>query len=65
MALTKKLISLIIQQEHSYTVSEDEIKKNKIKNIEEANGKTTTFSSLRDKMCYMEIRLNDIAQDQG
>ena len=42
--LTKKLTNLIIQQEHSYTVSEDEIKKNKIKNTEEANGKTTENS---------------------
>ena len=24
-----------------------------------------TLSSLRDEMCYMEIRLNDIAQEQG
>ena len=29
--LTKKLTSLIMQQEHSYTVSEDEIKKIKSK----------------------------------
>ena len=29
--LTKKLTSLIMQQEHSYTVSEDEIKKKKSK----------------------------------
>ena len=41
--LTKKLTNVIIQQEHSYTVSEDEIK-NKI------------LSSLRDQMSYMEIR---------
>ena len=38
--LTKKLTSLIIQQEHSYTVSEEEIKKN-VRNTEETNGKTT------------------------
>ena len=41
--LTKKLTNAIIQQEHNYTVSEDETK-NKI------------LSSLRDKMSYMEIR---------
>ena len=38
--VTKTLTSLIIQQEHSYTVSEEEIKKN-VRNTEETNGKTT------------------------
>ena len=42
--LTKKLTKLIIQQEHSYTFSEDEIKKNKIKNTKEVSGKTTKNS---------------------
>ena len=59
-------------QEHSYTVSEDEIKKkkikkkNKIKNTEETNGETTEIrSSQRDKMSFMKIRLNDITQEPG
>ena len=43
--LTKKLTSLIIRQEHSYTVSEKE-KKNKVKNTEETNAKTTKNSNL-------------------
>ena len=37
--LTKELTNLIMQQEHTVTLSEDEIKK-KINNTEEANGKT-------------------------
>ena len=64
--LTKKLTSLIIQQEHSYTVSEEEIKKIKSKIQKKRMEKQQrTLSSLRDKMSYMEIRLNDIAQEQG
>ena len=39
--LVKILANLIIQQEHSYPVSEDEIKKNKIKNPEQVNEKST------------------------
>ena len=41
--LTKELTNLIMQQEHTVTLSEDEIKK-KINNTEEANGKTETKS---------------------
>ena len=64
--LTKKLTNLIIQQEHSYTVSEDEIKKIRSKIQKKRMEKQQrTLSSLRDKMSYMEIRLNDIAQEQG
>ena len=65
-ALTKKLTNLIIQQEHSYTVSEDEIKKIRSKIQKKRMEKQQrTLSSLRDKMSYMEIRLNDLAQEQG
>ena len=64
--LTKKLTNLIIQQEHSYTVSEDEIKKIRSKIQKKRMEKQQrTLSSLRDKMSYMEIRLNDLAQEQG
>ena len=61
--LTKKLPNLIIQQEHSYTVSEDE--RNKIRSKiqkKRMEKQQSTLSSLRDKMSYMEIRLNDIAE---
>ena len=64
--LTKKLTNLIIQQEHSYTVSEDEIKKIRSKIQKKRMKKQQrTLSSLRGKMPYMEIRLNDIAREQG
>ena len=64
--LTKKLTNLIIQQEHSYTVSEDEIKKIRSKIQKKRMEKQQrTLSSLRDKMSYMEIRLDDLAQEQG
>ena len=64
--LTKKLTNLIIQQEHSYTVSEDQIKKIRSKIQKKRMEKQQrTLSSLRDKMSYMEIRLNDLAQEQG
>ena len=64
--LAKKLTNPIIQQEHSYTVSEDEIKnvRSKIQKTR-MEKQRRTISSLRDKMPYMEIRLNDIAQEQG
>ena len=60
--LTKKLTNLIIQQEHSYTVAEDEIKAIRPK-IQKKLMEKQTISSLRDKMFYAEIRLNDIAQE--
>ena len=64
--LTKKLTNLIIQQEDSYTVSGDKIKKIRSKIQKKRMEKQQrTLSSLRDKMSYMEIRLNDIAQKQG
>ena len=64
--LTKKLTNLIIQQEHSYTVSADEIKEIRSKIQKKRMEKQQrTLSSLRDKMSYMEIRLDDIAQEQG
>ena len=64
--LTKKLTNLIIQQEHSYTVSEDEIKKIRSKiQKKQMEKQQRTLSSLRDKMSYMDIRLNDLVQEQG
>ena len=42
--LTKKLRNFIIQQGQDYTVSEDQIKKNKIKNTEETNEEITKNS---------------------
>ena len=64
--LTKKLTNLIIQQEHSYTVSEDKIKKIRSKiQKKQMEKQQRALSSLRDKMSYMEIRLNDLAQEQG
>ena len=64
--LAKKLTNPIIQQEHSYTVSEDEIKivRSKIQQ-KRMEKQRRALSSLRDKMPYMEIRLNYIAQEQG
>ena len=64
--LTKKLTSLTIEQEHNYTVSEEEIKKIKSKIQKKRKEKQQrTLSSLRDKMSCMEIRLDDIAQELG
>ena len=64
--LTKKLTSLIIQQEYSYTLSEEEIKKIKSKIQKKRMEKQQrTISSLREKMSYIDIKLNDIAQEQG
>ena len=64
--VTKKLKNLIIQQEHSSTVPKDEIKKMRSKIHKKRMEKhQRTLSSLRDKMSYMEIKLNDIAQEQG
>ena len=56
----------IIQQEHSYIVSEEEIKKIRSKiQKKQMEKQHRTLSSLRDKMSYMETRLNDIPQEQG
>ena len=63
--LTKKLTNLITQPEHSYTISEDEIKKIRSKIQRKRMEKKRTLGSLRDKMSHVEIRLNDIAQEQG
>ena len=63
--LTKKSTN-IIQQEHSYIVSEGEIKKIRSKiQKKQMEKQQRTLSSLRDKMSYMETRLNDIPQEQG
>ena len=59
-------INLVIQQEHSSAVSEDEIKKIRSKIQKKRMQKQQRIlSSLREKMSYMEIRLNDIGQEQG
>ena len=65
-------INLVIQHEHSSAVSEDEIKKIRSKRKirskiqkKRMQKQQRILSSLREKMSYMEIRLNDIAQEQG
>ena len=65
-------INLVIQQEHSSAVSEDEIKKIRSKRKirskiqkKRMEKQQRILISLREKMSYMEIRLNDIAQEQG
>ena len=70
--LTKKLTNLVIQQEQSSIVSEDETKKirsnRKIRSKiqkKRMEKQQRILISLRDKMFYMEIRLNHIAQEQG
>ena len=65
-------INLVIQHEHSSAVSEDEIKKIRSKRKirskiqkKRMEKKQRILISLRDKMFYMEIRLNHIAPEQG
>ena len=64
--LTKELTNLIMQQEHSYTVGRWNKKKRRSITQKKQRGKQQrNLSLLREKMSYMEIRLNDIAQEQG
>ena len=64
--LTTKLTHSLIQQEHKYTVSEKEIKDCRTSiQKKRITKQQNTLNLLRETMTYMEIRLNDISQEQG